>query len=261
MKRLQDKVAIVSAAANGIGRGISKRFAEEGAWVLLTDIDETNGPRTVEEIREQGGRAEFARVDIGSRDEIEHAVKIASDQFGRIDVLLNNAAFIGKWHDVLNSTDEEWDGCLHKTLLGTQNFTRAVLPWMIRQNRGSIIITSSINGTRTFTTAGASAYATSKAGQLALGQMAALELARYGIRVNVICPGAIDTEINDNTRQRNTEAAKVPADFPEGTVPLTHGRSGTSEEVAELVAFLASDRSRHITGTPVWIDGGQSLLV
>jgi NAD(P)-dependent dehydrogenase (short-subunit alcohol dehydrogenase family) len=91
--------------------------------------------------------------------------------------------------------------------------------------------------------------------------MAALELAKHRIRVNVICPGAIETEISDNTRQRNVEKAREPAEYPEGTVPLTDGRPGTAEEVADLVLFLASDRSRHITGTPIWIDGGQSLLV
>lgn len=114
------------------------------------------------------------------------------------------------------------------------------------------MITASINGTRTFTTAGASAYAATKA---------ALELARWRVRVNAICPGAIDTEIGDNTQARDLEKADVPADDPDGEIPLTSGRPGTSEEVAELVLFLASDRSRHITGTPVWIDGGQSLLV
>src|SRR5690348_17163695 len=146
MNRLQDKVAIVSAAANGIGRAISKRFAEEGAWVLVTDIDEDNGKRTVGEIKQRGGRAEFARVDIGSLDEIERAVQLVTDQFGRVDVLCNNAAYIAQWHDVLNATDEEWDGCLHKTVLGTQRFTKAVLPWMIRQRKGSILITASIHG-------------------------------------------------------------------------------------------------------------------
>jgi len=131
----------------------------------------------------------------------------------------------------------------------------------MRARGGSIAITSSINGTRTFTTAGASAYATSKAGQLAFGQMAALELAKHRIRVNVICPGAIESEIDDNTSKRNTEAAEEPASYPDGTVPLTDGRPGSAEDVAELVLFLASDRSRHITGTPIWIDGAQSLLV
>jgi NAD(P)-dependent dehydrogenase (short-subunit alcohol dehydrogenase family) len=126
---------------------------------------------------------------------------------------------------------------------------------------GSIAITSSINGTRTFTTAGASAYSTTKAGQLALGQMLALELARYKIRVNVICPGAIGTDIRHNTKKRATARAKVPARFPKGTVPLTDGVAGTAREVAELALFLASNRSRHLSGTPIWIDGAQSLLV
>src|SRR4051812_33936565 len=124
-RRLQDKVTIVSGAANGIGQAISRRFAEEGAWVLVTDVDESSGHRTVAEIHDAGGKAQFARVDIGSREDIEDAVKSVAEQFGRIDVLVNNAAFIGTWHDVLQSTDEEWEGCLRTTLLGTQRFTRA----------------------------------------------------------------------------------------------------------------------------------------
>lgn len=91
--------------------------------------------------------------------------------------------------------------------------------------------------------------------------MLALELAPRGIRVNVICPGAITTEIDDNTKKRSTARAKIPAKYPKGTVPLTKGASGTAQDVADLVVFLASDRSRHITGSPIWIDGAQSLLV
>jgi NAD(P)-dependent dehydrogenase (short-subunit alcohol dehydrogenase family) len=96
---------------------------------------------------------------------------------------------------------------------------------------------------------------------VALAQMAALELARHRIRVNVICPGAIESEIDSNTSRRNVKAAKVPAEYPEGTIPLTGGEPGAASDVAELVLFLASDRSRHISGTPIWIDGTQSLLV
>ena len=120
MDRLKNKIAIISGAGNGIGRGISEVFAEEKAWVLVTDIDEKAAAMTADEIRKKGGQAESCRVDIGKRDEIERAVKMVSDKFGRIDVLCNNAAYIGKWHDVLNATDEEWHGCLHATLLGTQ---------------------------------------------------------------------------------------------------------------------------------------------
>jgi NAD(P)-dependent dehydrogenase (short-subunit alcohol dehydrogenase family) len=123
-----------------------------------------------------------------------------------------------------------------------------------------VIVTSSVNGTRMFSNTGATAYSCSKAGQVALTQMLALELAQYRIRVNVICPGMIETPIHEKTERRDLDKAKVPVEFPEGTIPLTDGEPGTAEQVAELVLFLASDRSSHITGTPIWIDGGQSLL-
>jgi NAD(P)-dependent dehydrogenase (short-subunit alcohol dehydrogenase family) len=249
MKRLQDKVAIVSAAANGIGRAISKRFAEEGAWVLVTDIDETNGRQTVEQIRQQGGRAEFARVDIGSRDEIERAVKIASDQFGRIDVLCNNAAFIGKWHDVLNATDEEWDGCLHKTLLGTQNFTRAVLPWMIPHNRGSILITSSIHGMVAMRNA--ISYGTVKAGLIGFGRSAARDYGKHNIRVNVISPGAITVGYSPKPGDPLHEYHCVNTFL---------NRQGETIEVANAALFLASDESSYVTGINLPVDGGWTAM-
>ena len=135
------------------------------------------------------------------------------------------------------------------------------MPHLKSAGGGSIVITASINGTRTFTSAGAIAYSCSKAGQVAMAQMAALELAKHKIRVNVICPGKIESEIEENTEARSTERAEEPAEYPRGTIPLTGGQAGKAEDVAELVLFLASDRARHITGTPVWIDGGQSLLV
>ena len=124
-----------------------------------------------------------------------------------------------------------------------------------------MVVTSSINGTRTFRNTGASAYATSKAGQVAFAKMAAVELARDGIRVNVVCPGSIDTEIEDNTHQRHTDRVRIPVEFPAGQIPLTGERPGSAAQVAELVCFLASGAAGHITGTEVWIDGGQSLLV
>lgn len=123
-----------------------------------------------------------------------------------------------------------------------------------------MIITSSVNGTRMFSNAGATAYAASKAGQVALGKLLALELAKDRVRVNVICPGAIETRIDENTEERDLVAAQEPAIYPEGKIPLTDGRPGTPEQVAQLVLFLASDAASHITGTEIWIDGGQSLL-
>jgi NAD(P)-dependent dehydrogenase (short-subunit alcohol dehydrogenase family) len=110
-----------------------------------------------------------------------------------------------------------------------------------------------------FSNVGASAYATSKAGQVAFAKMMALELAKHRIRVNVICPGAIESKINENT-VRDNEDIKEPVEFPEGAIPLTDGKPGKAEDVAELVLFLASDASKHISGTEMWIDGAQSLL-
>jgi NAD(P)-dependent dehydrogenase (short-subunit alcohol dehydrogenase family) len=134
------------------------------------------------------------------------------------------------------------------------------VPFLRAAGGGSIVIMASINGTTTFSNEGASAYAASKAGQFAFAKMLALELARSKIRVNVICPGAIESQIHDKTKRVNLASIETPTIFPEGDIPLTGGEFGTPEQVASLTAFLMSDLASHITGTPVWIDGGQSLI-
>ena len=121
--------------------------------------------------------------------------------------------------------------------------------------------TSSVNGTRIFSNTGASAYSSSKAGQVAFTKMVALELAPHKVRVNVICPGWIESDIDENTEKRALEHVRIPVEFPKGSQPLTGGGPGRAEQVAQLVLFLASDASSHITGTEVWIDGAESLLV
>ena len=130
----------------------------------------------------------------------------------------------------------------------------------LRKQGGSIVITSSVNGTRMFSNVGASAYATTKAGQVALAKMLALELGQDKIRVNVICPGWITTNIEESTDKSKLDDAQKLAEYPEGVVPLTQGEPGRAEQVAELVRFLFSDASSHISGTEIWIDGAQSLL-
>ena len=124
----------------------------------------------------------------------------------------------------------------------------------------AVIITSSVNGTRNFSNSGATAYACSKAAQIAFTKMTALELAKDKIRVNTICPGAIETDIGENTDHRDLEHVQEPVDFPEGKIPLNEGKPGSSEQVAQLALFLASDAASHISGTPIWIDGAESLL-
>ena len=132
------------------------------------------------------------------------------------------------------------------------------MPYLKRQG-GAVVVTASVNGTRIFSNTGATAYSCSKAAQVAFTKMVALELAPHKVRVNVICPGAIETEISDNTEQRNTGRVKIPVEFPVGAHPL-RGEPGTAEQVARLVLFLASDAANHITGTEMWIDGAESLL-
>ena len=257
---LTDKIALVTGAGSGLGAAAALTLAESGADLILVSRtrDELDG--VAKKIEAKGGKAIVFPADTADEVQMDELFSTIRKQFGRLDFVFANAGVNGVWAPIEELKPKEWDDTIRINLRGTYLTAHHAVPLM-KQKGGSIVITSSINGTRTFTTAGASAYSTTKAGQLALGQMLALELAKHRIRVNIICPGAIESEIGDNTKKRDTAAAKVPAEFPEGTVPLTGGKPGKAEDVAQLVLFLASDASSHITGTPVWIDGGQSLLV
>jgi len=257
---MQGRMALVTGAGSGLGRAAAIRLAEEGAAVAILSRTREELEEVARRIEALGRDALILVADTSDERQMREAFETISDRFGRLDFVFANAGINGVWAPIDELTYEEWNKTISINLGGTFLTLHLAVPLM-REAGGSIVITSSINGTRTFTTAGASAYSSTKAGQVALMQMAALELARHRIRVNAICPGAIESEIDDNTDRRNTQAARVPADYPEGTVPLTGGKPGKSEEVAELVLFLASDRSRHISGTPIWIDGSQSLLV
>ncbi|MCB0599526.1 MAG: SDR family oxidoreductase, partial [Phaeodactylibacter sp.] len=163
------------------------------------------------------------------------------------------------WAPIDQLDPDEWQKTMQINLNGTFFTLKTAVPHLKKQG-GAIVITASVNGTRIFSNTGATAYATTKAGQVAMAKMLALELAKHRIRINVICPGAIETSIDDNTEKQGLAEAQEPVDFPEGRIPLTDGKPGTAEDVAELVAFLASDAARHITGTEMWIDGAESLL-
>jgi NAD(P)-dependent dehydrogenase (short-subunit alcohol dehydrogenase family) len=249
MHRVKDKIAIVTGAAQGIGQAISQVLAEAGAWVLVTDTNGQLAEKTAADIRKNGGRAESCRVDISSSAEIEDATKIATDRFGRVDILCNNAAFIGQWHDVLNATEEEWTGCLQTTLLGTQRFTRAILPWMIKQKGGSIIITSSIQGM--VACPNSISYTTAKAGLIGFARSVACDYGKHNIRANVISPGPIKVGYSP-----------LPGD-PAHTYQINNtflGRVGTPREVGLTALFLASDESSFVTGAVLPVDGGWTAM-
>ena len=257
---LEGRVALVTGAGSGIGKAAALRFAQEGALVGVLSHTEEEIREVAREIEASGGKAIPLVADVADEGQMRQAVGQLAQAHGRLDIVFANAGINGVWAPIDEIQPEEWDRTINTNLRGTYLTLHYAVPHL-KKAGGSIVITASINGSRTFTSAGATAYSATKAAQVAMAQMLAVELAKHRIRVNVVCPGRIGTEISENTTKRNTEEAEVPAEYPAGPIPLTGEEAGTSEEVAELVLFLASDRSRHITGTPVWIDGGQSLLV
>ncbi|TWT73124.1 SDR family oxidoreductase [Allorhodopirellula solitaria] len=258
---LTDRVIIVTGGSGGIGKGIAMVAAQCGAKVAIVSRDVEEMQSVVDEIEAAGGAAMFAQADVTQSDQVAAAMDKIASHYGCIDGLVANAGTNGTWAPIDELTPEEWRKTIDVNLTGTYLCIHHCVPLMRKQGRGSIVIMSSINGTRTFSNEGASAYAASKAGQFALAQMLALELAQVKIRVNVICPGAIESEIHEKTEREHLERIETPIEYPEGDIPLTKGEFGEPKQVADLTAFLMSDLAAHITGTPVWIDGGQSLIV
>jgi NAD(P)-dependent dehydrogenase (short-subunit alcohol dehydrogenase family) len=257
--RLSERVALVTGAGSGIGRASAKLMAKEGAKVALLGRTEDQLIEVVEKIEEDGGTALPVVADVSSVEQMQKAYRKVVDEWGRLDIVFANAGVNGVWSPIEELEPEEWESTLRVNLTGTFFTIKYAVPYLRKQGSGSIIVTSSVNGTRMFSNTGASAYATSKAGQVALVKMLAPELGPHGIRINVICPGAIETSIEENTEHRDLENAGLPVKFPEGQIPLGR-KPGSSDQVAQLVLFLASEASSHISGTEVWIDGAQSLL-
>lgn len=260
MTNLKGKVALVTGAGSGIGKAAALTLGQAGAKIVVMSRSTAEVDQTAAEIRSHGGEALALTADISDAAAMTSLMARTVNLYGRLDIVVANAGINGVWAPIEDLKPAEWDQTMAVNLRGTYLTIHHAVPHLVQAGGGSIIVISSINGTRTFTTPGASAYAVTKAGQLALVQQLALELGDRFIRINAICPGAIDSEIADNTEQRGKEKAQIPVHFPEGDIPLTHGRKGRAQDIADAVLFLASDASRHITGTPIWIDGGQSLL-
>jgi NAD(P)-dependent dehydrogenase (short-subunit alcohol dehydrogenase family) len=258
--RLADRVALVTGGGSGIGRAACLALAQEGARIGVLGLTEESVNRVAEEIDRAGGWALPLTADISQPEQIQSAIETLARRWSRLDIIFANAGINGVWAPLEDLTPQDWDQTLNINLKGTFLTIKYAAPYLKRQG-GSIIITSSVNGTRVFSNIGATAYSCSKAGQVALAKMLALELARDGIRVNVICPGSIETPIDEKTERRGLEDLPKQAEFPQGKVPLTGGQPGRPEQVADLVVFLASDAAGHISGTEIWIDGAESLLV
>jgi NAD(P)-dependent dehydrogenase (short-subunit alcohol dehydrogenase family) len=257
--QLTHKVALVTGAGSGIGRASALLLAKEGARVAALGHTEDELRQVVAEIEQCGGEAIVAVADVARADQMQRAVAQTVERWGRLDIVFANAGVNGVWAPLEELEPEEWERTLRTNLTGTFLTVKYAVPQLKRRG-GSIIVTASVNGTRIFSNTGATAYSCSKAGQVAFTKMVALELAPHKVRVNVICPGWIETNIDENTEQRDLEHVRVPVEFPKGAQPLEGGKPGTAEQVARLVLFLASDASDHITGAEIFIDGAESLL-
>lgn len=257
--QLADKVALVTGAGSGIGQATAVLLAKGGAKVAVLGLTQEELEQTATQIQNDGSETLPLVADISCPEEMQNATQQILAKWGRLDIVFANAGINGVWAPLEELAPEEWDKTLNVNLKGTFLTVKYAVPYL-KQQGGSVIITSSINGTRVFSNTGATAYSCSKAAQVAFAKMVALELAKDRIRVNVICPGAIDTNINESTEQRNLEEIREPVEFPQGKIPLTDGKPGTSEQVAQLVLFLASDAASLISGTEMWIDGTESLL-
>jgi NAD(P)-dependent dehydrogenase (short-subunit alcohol dehydrogenase family) len=259
MGLLNGKVAFVTGGASGIGKGSALRFAVEGAKVALADMQKDEGKKVREEIEEIGGEALYAECDVSDPASVGKAVKRTVEKFGRLDIVFANAGINGVWAPIEELTPDDWDKTFAINLKGTFLAVHFTIPYLKKAGGGSIIITSSVNGTRTFSNPGASAYSSSKAGQVAFMKTAALELGRHHIRVNAICPGAIHTHIGERTEQRDTEKIGIEVELPKGSPALNSGQ-GEPVDIADTCLFLACDLSRHVSGVEIFVDGGASLL-
>ncbi|HTQ23652.1 MAG TPA: glucose 1-dehydrogenase [Candidatus Binataceae bacterium] len=245
-RRLSDKVILVTGAASGIGQAAALRFAEEEAVVIVADVQETAGHRTVEQIEQAGGTAVFIRVDVSQPQDIEAAFRQVKLLYGRLDCACNNAGIDGDWADTLSCSTENFDRVYQVNVKGVWLCMREELQLMLAQGRGSIVNTASVAGHAGFI--GYPAYTASKHAVMGLTKVAALEYAGRGIRVNAVCPGIIHTPLFERYSKKAPEvdyAAMEPV-----------GRLGRSNEVAEAMLWLCSDESSFVTGSGLVVDGG-----
>lgn len=247
---LTGKVALITGAQRGMGRAHALALASQGARVVVTDVDSTACSPVVDEIEAAGGEALCFTMDVANRVEVDEVITQVVDAWGRLDILVNNA---GIYHPTpaLDMSEEEWEQTIHINLKGEFLCAQRAAKEMMKQGWGRIInIASVASGQVGVGLAGGVHYAASKGGIIAMTESLAAEWAPLGITVNAVAPGAIDTDMSRARRLRKDEMDAFLAQH----VPLR--RIGTSEEVAPMVVFLASDEASYVTGATFYVDGG-----
>ncbi|GIX06700.1 MAG: short chain dehydrogenase [Candidatus Poribacteria bacterium] len=241
--RLEGKIALITGAARGIGRAIALRFAEEGAAVVVDDINVERGEATAQEIQERGGQAAFVQADVSNEEDVRRLFRLVVERFGGLDVLVNNA--VCATHHVV---ERHWQPTLDVVLKGTYDCSLAAIPLFRARGGGSIVNIASVNGL--IGLQGIHPYSAAKGGVIALTKSMAVEYGKERIRVNAICPGTIQTEVWGPILQEKPHIWEEIVRF----YPL--GRLGRPEDVANAALFLASDEADFITGAILTVDGG-----
>ena len=248
MKRFENKIVLVTGAGRGIGASIARRFASEGAEVIVNySGNDEAAQKTVDEITATGGQSQKYKCSVNDSESVKVMIDEIIKEFGRIDILVNNAG-ITKDGLMLRMTDEDFDRVIDVNLKGTFNCTKYVSKYMLKQKSGKIINISSVSGI--LGNAGQSNYAASKAGVIGLTKSVARELASRGICVNAVAPGFVETEMTAVLPEKTQEELKKQ-------IPL--GRAGQVQDIANAVAFLASPESDYITGQILSVDGGMAI--
>ncbi len=247
MKKLENKVAIITGGADGIGKAASLKFASEGATVVIWDLNVEKGQQTVETIKGLGGQAECMKVNTSQFEEVEQAAQYVFDKYQKIDILINNAG-ITRDATLKKMTPQQWQEVMDVNLTGVFNCTKCVSHFMLEKGYGRIINTSSV--VALYGNFGQTNYVATKAGLIGMTKTLAKELGRKGITVNAVAPGFIATEM----------VKKMPEDIlkaMESKVPV--GRLGKPEEIASAYLFLASDDAAYVNGATLSVDGGITI--
>ncbi|MGG4046595.1 SDR family NAD(P)-dependent oxidoreductase [Paenibacillus favisporus] len=250
---LENKIVLVTGAGSGIGRASSLKMAANGAKVVLVDFNRETGEETLRMVQDQGGEGIFVQADVSKSEDVQRYVNAAVDTYGRIDAFFNNAGIIQKFSLLADVEEAEFDRLVAVNMKGAFLGLKYVLKVMEKQGSGSIINTASTAGIRSEHSV--SVYSATKHAVIGLTKSAAMEYVKKGIRVNAICPGGVQTSLTQSVE----EQFKAGSYMPEEVSNMRIGRYAQPEELAEMVSFLASDRSSYMVGSIVLVDGGLTL--